>query len=419
MIFDDVRFSAVDIERSKNATSLEQATEMTCWESIKDWFGGGVQRRALTELYTFFHGVSDEKEQAFDFLKGNCEKKYAGNFEEKIDIATQSRRLIINVGEGRVFSQAVPLWEEESAAFLVKHYGDFYAAALDDQQGFVASYKDVAVLKAFSDGLHAALQQAFDRNYNESSGEVHSSPLGQWVGKKFEAVIRDNPEVASYLIENRNHPAVKEWRLQHPSPAAVTLSPEAQSAFTKELLEPVAGDLEPSGISIQAANDWNRTELNIAGQVYNRDPAAAADALHALTGNRELSALISRYANQGALAPVIRAMQGGSLHLRLPDGGDVRHVPSGNSFYSIAKEKDGSIRLDFNYDADCIKHAWLDRGEKEGPEMVLTEGENSRFNARFALRFSADNLVSVAAPLTYESEFALAKEGVSSANEFV
>ena len=182
-----------------------------------------------------------------------------------------------------------------------------------------------------------------------------------------------------------------------------SLTGDAAQAFNQDVLTPPAGhDLvtaTPDGICQQAGKDWPRATVTIGGQTVRQgDSAQSAALLDTLTGgDARMKMLVSQYANQQTMAPLMASMMRGDLGIHAPDG--TAGVPEGLgvSGYRMEADPAGGILLTLDYSRPTVNML----SPSDGSAPVQLDPTQSHATFSYSLRIAPDYSVSVAESLRF------------------
>ena len=167
------------------------------------------------------------------------------------------------------------------------------------------------------------------------------------------------------------------------------------------------GEARPAcGLCDQAEKDWVRGVVSIGGTVFDHasDVSQSSRELDRVTnGDARMKLLVSRYANQQTLAPLMAELMAGNVPVKGPDGRLGIPQGTGTSSYSITRQEDGSIRLDVRYDVEQVTQMQTPDAAR-GWEIVDTDPEQSHASFAFSLTFAPDYSVTASGPLRFESQ---------------
>lgn len=188
------------------------------------------------------------------------------------------------------------------------------------------------------------------------------------------------------------------------------LTPEASRRFEAETTTLSNGRsvlaVGPSGVCQQAEMDWPRADVTVGGIRMDHSPDSAHTAallLNLAGGDTQLAMLVSQYANQSVLGPLMDALNRGDLQARLPDG--TAGVPLGPAAlsYSISRTDEGNIQLEVRYTRPQVDQLQtLDA--TNGAQVVPTDPARSHADFAFSLSINTDYSVRLADPLRFEMQ---------------
>lgn len=182
-----------------------------------------------------------------------------------------------------------------------------------------------------------------------------------------------------------------------------SLTGTAAQAFNRDVLTPPSGHgvvtATPDGICEQAGKDWPRATVTIGGQtVLQGDAAQSAALLDTLTGgDAQMKMVVSQYANQQTMAPLMASMMRGDLGIQAPDG--TAGVPEGLgvSGYRMEADPAGGIRLTLDYSRPTVDML----NPLDGSPPVQLDPAQSHATFSYSLRIAPDYNVSVAESLRF------------------
>lgn len=164
---------------------------------------------------------------------------------------------------------------------------------------------------------------------------------------------------------------------------------------------------EAAGICTQAYKDWSRSTVQVGAATFapKSDPAVTAGSLNILTGgDAHMNMLVSQYANQQSLGPLMDAIVRGDLKIHGPDGRP--GIPLGDGFttFDIQSSPAGGVTIGVRHTRDQVNNF-----QTNDPALgvQVTPTDPARSHADFAFQLSIGPApgyaVAVSQPLRYEA----------------
>lgn len=270
---------------------------------------------ATSFLGSKFQGGADEMRRQEHIYKGTLKEDVAKPFARLVDHA---------IAAGTIDASA------KAVGNSVHKFGlPFIKEALDHIQDAATQHNDTGTLRE----VMAVRQQIAEATAKLGAQSDHFGIERRGA----EAHISVNPQ--------DNRPQVLPGELRGP----------AAQAFARAVVLPsTARDITTAtqhGICNQADKDWPRATVTIGGQtILQGNAVQSAALLNGLAGgDAHLTMLVSQYANQQTLAPLMESMMRGELGIQAPDGSPGMPEGHGVSHYTMVADPAGGIRLTLDY----------------------------------------------------------------------